>query len=61
MAAIEAGAAGFLLKDADPDDVAAAIRAARNGEMYLDPAVAGVVARQLRASGARQRPPTTPR
>jgi DNA-binding NarL/FixJ family response regulator len=48
MAAIEAGAAGFLLKDADPDDVAAAIRAARNGEMFLDPAVAGVVARQLR-------------
>jgi DNA-binding NarL/FixJ family response regulator len=51
MAAIEAGAAGFLLKDAEPDDVAAAIRAARNGEMYLDPAVAGVVARQLRAPG----------
>jgi len=56
MAAIEAGAAGFLLKDADPDDVAAAIRAARNGEMYLDPAVAGVVARQLRASGASAAP-----
>jgi DNA-binding NarL/FixJ family response regulator len=52
MAAIEAGAAGFLLKDAEPDDIAAAIRAARNGEMYLDPAVAGVVARQLRTTGA---------
>ena len=51
MAAIEAGAAGFLLKDAEPDEVAAAIRAARNGEMYLAPAVAGVVARQLRAVG----------
>ena len=51
MAAIEAGAAGFLLKDAGPDDVAAAIRAARNGEMYLAPAVAGIVARQLRAPG----------
>jgi DNA-binding NarL/FixJ family response regulator len=55
MAAIEAGAAGFLLKDAEPDDVAAAIRAARNGEMYLAPAVARVVARQLRAA-----PPMTP-
>ena len=52
MAAIEAGAAGFLLKDAEPDDVAAAIRAARNGEMYLDPAVAGVVARQWRTPGS---------
>ena len=31
---------------------AAAIRAARNGEMYLDPAVAGMVARQLRTPGA---------
>lgn len=51
MAAIEAGAAGFLLKDAEPDDVAAAIRAARNGEMYLDPAVASMVARQLRTPG----------
>jgi len=56
MAAIEAGAAGFLLKDAGPDDVAAAIRAARSGEMYLAPAVAGIVARQLRAPGG----PVTP-
>lgn len=49
MAAIEAGAAGFVLKDADADDIAAAVRAARNGELYLDPAVAGIVARNLRA------------
>ena len=48
VAAIEAGAAGFVLKDADADDIAAAIRAARAGELYLDPAVAGIVARQLR-------------
>jgi DNA-binding NarL/FixJ family response regulator len=49
MAAIEAGAAGFVLKDAEADDIATAIRAARAGELYLDPAVAGIVARQLRA------------
>lgn len=49
MAAIEAGAAGFVLKDAEADDIAAAIRAARNGELYLDAAIAGIVARSLRA------------
>jgi len=47
-AALEAGASGFLLKDADADDLAAAIRSARAGEVYLDPAVAGIVARRMR-------------
>jgi DNA-binding NarL/FixJ family response regulator len=51
-AAIEAGASGFLLKDAEADDLAAAIRAARQGEVYLDPAVAGIVARRMRDGGA---------
>jgi DNA-binding NarL/FixJ family response regulator len=48
VAAIEAGASGFLLKDADADDLAAAIRAAAAGEVHLDPAVAGIVARRMR-------------
>ena len=52
VAAIEAGASGFLLKDADADDLAAAIRAAAAGEVHLDPAVAGIVARRMRARGA---------
>ena len=47
-AAIEAGASGFLLKDAEADDLASAIRAAHGGEVYLDPAVAGIVARRMR-------------
>jgi DNA-binding NarL/FixJ family response regulator len=38
--ALEAGASGYVLKDADADDVAAAIRAADRGELQLDPAVA---------------------
>jgi len=39
-AALEAGAAGYLLKDAEADELAAAIRAARRGEVHLDPVVA---------------------
>ena len=39
-AALEAGASGYVLKDADADEVAAAIRAADRGELQLDPAVA---------------------
>lgn len=38
--ALEAGAAGYLLKDAEADEVAAAIRAAHRGEFQLDPAIA---------------------
>jgi DNA-binding NarL/FixJ family response regulator len=50
-AAIEAGASGFLLKDAEADDLAGAIRSAWAGEVYLDPAVAGIVARRMRTGG----------
>jgi DNA-binding NarL/FixJ family response regulator len=39
-AALEAGASGYLLKDADANEVAAAVRAAHRGELQLDPAVA---------------------
>jgi DNA-binding NarL/FixJ family response regulator len=47
-AALEAGASGFILKDAEADDVANAIRAAHRGEVHLDPAVAGLLARRVR-------------
>ena len=53
-AALDAGASGFLLKDADADEVAAAIRAARRGEVHLDPAIAGRLIRALHT-------PSTPR
>jgi class 3 adenylate cyclase/ActR/RegA family two-component response regulator len=51
IAALEAGAAGYLLKDAEPDEVANAIRKAHAGEMLIDPAVAKVLAERLRARG----------
>jgi DNA-binding NarL/FixJ family response regulator len=44
--ALEAGAAGYLLKDAEADEVAA-IRAACRGEVHLDPAIAKQLARSL--------------
>ena len=47
--ALEAGASGYLLKDAEADDVAHAIRQAHRGELPLGPAVARQLARALTA------------
>lgn len=49
-AALEAGATGYLLKDAEADEVASAIRAAHRGELQLDPAIARRLMQQLRAT-----------
>jgi DNA-binding NarL/FixJ family response regulator len=47
-AALEAGASGYVLKDAEADEVAQAIRAAFAGEVHLDPAVARLLAQRMR-------------
>jgi DNA-binding NarL/FixJ family response regulator len=47
--ALQAGATGYLLKDAAARAVAAAIRAAHDGVMHLDPAVAHRLAESMRA------------
>lgn len=46
--ALQAGAEGYLLKDAEPDQLAAAVRAAHRGEVHLDPMVAKQLSRSLR-------------
>jgi DNA-binding NarL/FixJ family response regulator len=51
VAAIDAGAIGYLLKDAEPDELLRGVRAAARGESPLDPKAA----RQLVA--ARREPP----
>jgi len=49
-AALDAGASGYLLKDSDADEVAAAIRAAHRGELPLDPAIVRDLTASLRAA-----------
>lgn len=47
-AVLEAGAVGYVLKNAEADEVAAAIRAAHRGAVYLSPAAVTQLARFLR-------------
>ncbi len=49
--ALEAGASGYLLKDAEADEVVDGIRKAHRGEMPLGPAVARQLARAISAPG----------
>ena len=46
-AALAAGAAGYLLKDAEPAEVVTAVRAAAAGEVHLDAAVARQLTRRM--------------
>jgi DNA-binding NarL/FixJ family response regulator len=49
--ALEAGASGYLLKDAEAEQVVDGIRRAHRGEMPLGPAVSRQLARAFRAPG----------
>ena len=49
LSAVEAGASGYLLKDAPPSELIAAVRAAASGESALAPAIAGRLMERMRA------------
>lgn len=47
--ALEAGAAGYLLKDSDPDEIVRGVRAAVDGNTPLSPRVASLIVHRARA------------
>ena len=49
LGAVEAGASGYLLKDAPPHELVAAVRAAASGQSALAPAIAGRLMARMRA------------
>lgn len=49
LGAVEAGASGYLLKDAPPHELLAGVRAAAAGQSALAPAIAGRLLARLRA------------
>ena len=54
LAALRSGAAGYLLKNAQPQELARAVRAAHAGEALLDPVVAARLVETLSARGDEQ-------
>jgi DNA-binding NarL/FixJ family response regulator len=56
--ALRAGASGFLLKDATPDVLLAAIRAVANGDALVDPAVTGRLVQRWSELEGRASPPS---
>jgi NarL family two-component system response regulator LiaR len=51
VAALRAGAIGYVRKEADPDILLASVRAAAHGQSLLDPAVANAVMQELMRGG----------
>lgn len=52
LRALQAGAAGYLLKDADPAELELALRAVARGDTYLSPAVSRCVSEYVRRTSA---------
>jgi two-component system nitrate/nitrite response regulator NarL len=60
LEAVRAGASGYLLKDAELDEIVAGIRAAAAGQAVLAPAAAGAVMAQVRRDAPPAAPPSRP-
>lgn len=55
IGALKAGALGYLLKDAEPDEVIRAVRSAHRGEAHLDPRAAKRLVLEMAAPRAPER------
>ncbi len=60
FAALVAGARGYLLKGADPEDIQRALRSVAQGEAVFGPGIAGRVLRFFADAHARPQPPVFP-
>jgi len=56
LPAVRAGAAGYLLKNVAPQELARAVRAAHEGEAHIDPTVAARLVGQIAAQGVADDP-----
>ncbi|MBN1259552.1 MAG: response regulator transcription factor [Anaerolineae bacterium] len=56
LRALRVGAAGYLLKDAGPDELEHAVRSAAQGEVYLSPPISKQVAQYVRRTGKETSP-----
>ena len=54
--AIQMGASGYIMKDANPKELARAVRSASRGEMYLDPKATHFLSQGLRSEDAQTLP-----
>jgi NarL family two-component system response regulator LiaR len=61
LPALRTGAAGYLLKNVQPQELARAVRAAAAGEALIDPVVAARLVQALSTGGDDRRPALTPR
>ena len=55
LAAVKAGAAGYLLKDVQPQELGNAIRTVHGGDAQLHPSIASKLMREVAAAGSRHK------